>query len=78
MPEDTIVYVFRDDRGRWLSSVDEEQAKLFVTAMACPQIEVMTLRELYERDPYALVQARSQYYWAEDLLYGGTARGALV
>jgi len=78
MPEDTIVYVFQDNNGKWLATVDENEAHIFVTPEFTHQtIEIMTLRELYERDPHALVRAREQYYWAEDLMFG-TARGAIL
>jgi hypothetical protein len=77
MPEDTIVYVFQDNNGKWLATVDEEEAQGYV---ACdfhnPGIESMTLGELYDRDAHALVRVRQQYYWAEDLMTG-RARGAL-
>lgn len=78
MPEDTIVYVFQDNNGKWLASVDEAEARSFVTpAFRNQTIEAMTLRQLYERDPHAFVRARAQYYWASDLL-SGVARGAVI
>lgn len=76
MPEDTILYVLRDNNGRWLATPDEAEARTFVSAFEDQTITVLTLKELWERDPHALVRARQQYYWAEDLLRG-TARGAL-
>lgn len=77
MPEDTTLYVFQDNAGKWLATPDEMEARAFVTpAFSRQEIEVMTLRELHTRDPHALVRARQQYYWAEDLL-SATARGAL-
>ncbi|MBC7236187.1 MAG: hypothetical protein H5T69_10110 [Chloroflexi bacterium] len=78
MPEDTIVYVFQDNHGKWIATVDKEEAETFVTpALRHQTIERMTLGELYARDPHALVRARAQYYWASDLLTG-TARGAVI
>ena len=78
MPDDTIVYVFQDNNGRWLATIDEAEADTFVTSEFHNQtIEVMTLGELHTRDPHALVRARAQYYWAEDLL-SGIARGATL
>ena len=78
MPEDTVLYVFRDAEGRWLSSVDEDEARAFV-AHGLPEQELatMTLGELYAIDAHALVRARSQYYWASDLMTG-VARGAIT
>jgi hypothetical protein len=77
MPEGTIMYVFQDDNGKWLATVDEAEAQRYV---ACgfhnPGIESMTLGDLYARDAHALVRVRQQYYWAEDLMTG-TVRGAL-
>ena len=75
MPEDTIIYVFQDNNGKWLATVDKAEANRFVIAGFRNQmIEVMTLGELFQRDPHALVRARAQFYWAEDLL-SDTARG---
>lgn len=78
MPEDTVLYVFRDAEGRWLSSVDEDEARAFV-ANGLPEqdIAIMTLGELFAIDAHALVRARSQYYWAADLMTG-VARGAIT
>lgn len=76
MPEDTILYVLRDNDGKWLATPDETEARAFLPAFEEQTMIVLTLKELYERDPHALVRARQQYYWAEDLLRG-MARGAL-
>ena len=78
MPEDTTVYVFQDNHGKWLATMDAAEAQVFVTeAFHQEKIETMTLGQLHARDPRALVRARAQYYWASDLL-GGKARGAVI
>ena len=78
MPEDTIVYVFQDNRGKWLATVDEAEARVFVTPTFHNQtVEAMTLGELWRRDAHALVRARAQYYWASDLM-SGQARGEVL
>ena len=78
MPEETIVYVFQDNNGKWLATVDQAEARIFVTPDFQNQaIETMTLGELHQRDPHALVRARTQYYWASDLL-SGSVRGAVI
>ena len=78
MPEDTIVYVFQDNNGKWLAALDEDEVKTYVTAAFENQaIETMTLADLCRRDPHAHVRARSQYYWASDLI-SGTVRGEVV
>jgi hypothetical protein len=77
MPEDTVLYVFCDDQGRRLAVLDEAEARLFRPATA-PSQEIVrtTLGELYRLDAHALVRARAQFYWAEDLMIG-RAYGAL-
>lgn len=78
MPEDTVVYVFQDNQGKWLATVEDAEARAFVTRDFYNQsIESMTLGELYRRDPHALVRARAQYYWASDLM-SGNVRGAVI
>ena len=78
MPEDTIVYVFQDNNGKWLATLDEAEARIYVVPEFENQaIETMTLGQLHQRDPHALVRARAQYYWASDLL-SGSARGAVI
>ena len=78
MPEDTIVYVFQDNNGKWLATLDEAEARIHVVPEFENQaIETMTLGQLHQRDPHALVRARAQYYWASDLL-SGSARGAVI
>ena len=78
MPEDTIVYVFQDNNGKWLAALDEDEAKIYVTpAFENQTIETMTLGDLYRRDPHAHARARSQYYWASDLM-SGTVRGDVI
>ena len=78
MPEDTVVYVFQDNQGKWLATVEEAEAQAFVTPNFHNQtIEPMALGELHRRDPHALVRARAQYYWASDLM-AGSARGAVI
>jgi arylsulfatase A-like enzyme len=69
--DEMTVYVFRDNNGKWLATTDEAQARTYVTpAFHKQQIETMTLDELFQRDPRALVRTRAQFYWAEDLIKG--------
>ena len=78
MPEDTIVYVFQDNNSTWLATLERDEAEAYVTLEFRNQtIEPMTLGELHQRDPHALIRARAQYYWASDLL-AGTARGTVI
>jgi hypothetical protein len=78
MPEDTILYVFQDNNGKWLATLTAEEARVCVTpAFHRQTIEVLTLRALYERDAHALVRARAQFYWAEDLMRG-RAQGVVI
>ena len=77
MPEDTMLYVFRDNNGKQLATADEAEAQLYVSfGFHNPQIEAMTLGKLYGLNPKALVRVRQQYYWAQDLMTG-VVRGAL-
>ena len=78
MPEDTVLYVFQDNHGRWLATPDADEARLYVTPdFSRQEIETMTLGDLYRRDPRALVRARAQFYYAADLL-AGEARGVVI
>ncbi|NLD73077.1 MAG: hypothetical protein GX649_10225 [Chloroflexi bacterium] len=78
MPEDTVLYVFQDNHGKWLATPDADEARLYVTPdFARQEIETLTLAELHRRDPHALVRARNQFYYAADLI-AGTPRGAVV
>ena len=66
---DMIVHVMRDNHGKWLATPDEAEARVFLTpAFQDQRIETMTLAELHRRDPRAMVRARAQFYWAEDLM----------
>jgi len=69
MPEDTIVYVIQDNHGSILATLDETEAQIISTeAFGHQRIEHMTLSELQQRDPRALVRARCQYFLVSDLL----------
>ncbi|MFP3895292.1 MAG: sulfatase [Anaerolineales bacterium] len=76
--EDSTLYVFRDNEGKWLATPDREQAETYVTDdFEDQEIRTMTLEELYELDPRACVRARAQYYRTADLM-SGTPRGAVI
>jgi len=77
MPEDTLLYLFHDDQGRTITTPDRDEALVFVSALRDQTITETTLGQLYDDDPKALVRARAQYYWAQDLM-SGTARGRVV
>jgi len=78
MPENTLLHVFQDNAGRWLATPDEQEAQVFVTdAFIHRDIEELSLATLHERDAHALVRARGQYYYAQDLMTG-TIRGGQV